>query len=123
MEQKRSVLLNLMVIFYTIFAILFSLMAAMGLAMNGLESCMGQSHSILFCSLSFLLPINVPLIIACFFFKRLWKPIKFLILSWLSYILLVYVNDALALMIASIFGVSFIVTLLEYLTPHDKKKK
>ena len=123
MEQKRAILLNFMVIFYTIFAVLFSLIAAMGLAMNGLESCMGRFYSILFCSLSFLLPINVPLIIACFFFKRLWKPIKFLILSWLSYILLVYVNDALALMIASIFGVSFIVTLLEYLTPHNKKKK
>ena len=124
MGQKKSILLNLMVIFYAIFAVLFSLMAAMGLAMNGLEACMSQSgHSKLFCSLMSLLPPNIPLIIICFFFKKLWKPIKFLILSWLSFISLLYVNDTLALMVASIFGVSFIVTLLEYMTPHNKKKK
>lgn len=99
-RQKNYTFLNIIIIIYGVLAVLYTLGAARGLLMNGLIACVESTgHSRLFCKLEALLPANVPLIVSLFFIKNLWKPVKFLVLSWLSFLFLGFINTALSVIV------------------------
>lgn len=122
---------NIISILYVFLACLLNVGIGMGLGMGGLENCVSSGKTAAMCNIEALLPPQIPFIICIIFFKYLWKPIRYLVLSYLSFFVIgpflnmfdPYINAAPALMASVLFFVLFVVHTLEYCTSNGEDKK